>query len=137
MWWQILYADGPRGVVEMTARPIPQLGDDMCLSTGTPIFGKMVARGFPRADAACGWQISLALDGRVIVGACSATWPDVIANCQLFGRIGDPMQGLADAHIHHKAVRDRATAGGCFDLPQVTQDLMAVWAMISGEKEGG
>jgi hypothetical protein len=116
------------------SRPIPQLGDDMCLSTGTPIFGKMVARGFMREGAAWGWQISLALDGRVIVGACSATWPDVIANCQIFGPVGDPMQGIADAHIHHAAVRDRATAGGCFDLPQVSQDVMAVWAMFQSER---
>jgi hypothetical protein len=117
------------------SRPAPQVGDDVIVNYGDIKNGKMVARGFMGLADAWGFQISLHEDGLVSVACCSRRFPDVVSSGQMFGLIGRPLDGLAAAHANHGGVRD-IVHGGCFDLAQVTQDLMAVWAMFQAEKEG-
>ncbi|MEN9854955.1 MAG: hypothetical protein RLZZ157_81 [Pseudomonadota bacterium] len=115
-------------------RPIPAMGDDVLIHFGEARTGKIVARGFLKESDATGFQINLHNDGLVSVAFCSRRWPDVVSAARIFGKVGQPLVGLALANAKHGGVSDRAF-GGAFDMAQLRQDLMAVWAMFEAERE--
>jgi hypothetical protein len=112
----------------------PQTGDRALVSTGDPHEGILIARGFFSPAHAWGFSIILLRDGAIAVCACSATWPDLHANGQIFRRLGSPLDSLALAHAGHGAMRDRVH-GGLFDLGQVTQDVLAQWGLLQDQQE--